>query len=73
MLTFTSMQKYVRTFFDSVLNWSPRKGTRTAAKLPTDFEEKCHEEAFFRLVYVMKWYNVLPKVYFMNLCSRRIA
>lgn len=43
------------------MNWTPRKGTRAAAHLPVDAEKKC-EEAFFRLVYVMKWHNVPPKV-----------
>ncbi|KAF8421125.1 hypothetical protein L210DRAFT_3424578, partial [Boletus edulis BED1] len=38
-----------------------QKGTRTAAKLPANSEEKC-EEAFFRLVYVMKWHDVPPKL-----------
>ncbi|KAN0091452.1 hypothetical protein V8E55_005018, partial [Tylopilus felleus] len=37
------------------------KGTHTAAKLPANAEEKC-EESFFRLVYIMKWYDVPPKL-----------
>jgi hypothetical protein len=57
----SSRQKFVRSFLDSVLNWSPRKGTRAAAKLPADAEDKC-EEAFFQLAYIMKWHNVPPKV-----------
>ncbi|KIK73435.1 hypothetical protein PAXRUDRAFT_178440, partial [Paxillus rubicundulus Ve08.2h10] len=43
------------------LNWSPRKGTRAAAKLPTNAEDKCEEE-FFHLVYIMKWHRVPPKL-----------
>lgn len=51
----------MRSFFESVLDWTPRKGTRAAAKLPPDAEEKC-EECFFRLVYIMKWHSIPPKV-----------
>ncbi|KAG1736095.1 uncharacterized protein EDB91DRAFT_1083444 [Suillus paluster] len=53
--------KFVQSFFKSVLNWSLRKGTRAAAHLPADAEETC-EECFFRLVYIMKWHNVPPKL-----------
>lgn len=56
-----SIQKFVQSFFDSVLNWSPCKGTHTAAKLPTNVEDKC-EEAVFWPVYVIKWNDVLPKM-----------
>ena len=51
----------MQSFFDSVLNWAPRKGTHTAAKLPADAEAKC-EECFFHLIYIIKWYDVPPKV-----------
>jgi hypothetical protein len=43
------------------MDWSPRKGTRAAAHLPPNAEDKC-EEAFFRQVYAMKWHNIPPKV-----------
>ena len=43
------------------MNWTPRKGTRAAAYLPLDVEEK-GEECFFRQVYCMKWNNIPPKV-----------
>ncbi|KAF9218158.1 hypothetical protein BS17DRAFT_687479, partial [Gyrodon lividus] len=33
---FKCSEKFVRSFFDSVLNWTPRKGTCTAAKLPAN-------------------------------------
>ncbi|KAG1802170.1 uncharacterized protein HD556DRAFT_1304341 [Suillus plorans] len=58
---FKCSEKFVWSFFESVLDWSPRKGTRAAAHLPADAEETC-EECFFRLVYIMKWYNVPPKL-----------
>ncbi|KAF9224443.1 hypothetical protein BS17DRAFT_795444 [Gyrodon lividus] len=32
-----------------------------AAKLPANAEEKC-EESFFRLVYIIKWHHVPPKL-----------
>jgi len=55
----------VRAFFESVMNWTPHKGTQAAAHLPADAEDRC-EEAFFRQVYIMKWHNVPPKVSFAN-------
>ncbi|KIK74376.1 hypothetical protein PAXRUDRAFT_19942 [Paxillus rubicundulus Ve08.2h10] len=61
LATFKCSEKFVQSFFDSILNWSPRKGTRTAAKLPANADDKC-TEAFFRLVYIMKWHSVPPKL-----------
>ncbi|KAF8547191.1 hypothetical protein OG21DRAFT_1527322 [Imleria badia] len=57
----SSVQFCPETFFNSVLNWSPRKGTCTAAKLPADVEVKC-KECFFRLVYIIMWYFIPPKL-----------
>ncbi|KAG1758482.1 hypothetical protein EDD22DRAFT_981399 [Suillus occidentalis] len=37
------------------------EGTRVAAKLPSDAEDKC-KECFFRLVYIIKWHSVPPKL-----------
>jgi hypothetical protein len=45
----------------SVMDWTPRKGTRAAAHFPEDAEDVC-EEAFFRQMYIMKWNEVHPKV-----------
>ena len=45
----------------SMMDWTPRKGTHTAAHLPADAEDTC-EEAFFRQVYIMKWNDIHPKV-----------
>ncbi|KIK80670.1 hypothetical protein PAXRUDRAFT_15653 [Paxillus rubicundulus Ve08.2h10] len=61
LTTFKCSEKFVWTFFDSVLNWSPQKGTHTAVKLPADTKAKC-EECFFHLVYIIKWYSVPPKL-----------
>ncbi|PBK95101.1 hypothetical protein ARMGADRAFT_1028523 [Armillaria gallica] len=41
-------------YYSSVLGWSPRKATCAAAHLPAN--------AFFRLVYTMKWYNIPPEL-----------
>ena len=43
------------------MNWTPWKGTRAAAHLPPDAEDKC-EECFFPQVYCIKWHNISPKV-----------
>ncbi|KAF9218369.1 hypothetical protein BS17DRAFT_873587 [Gyrodon lividus] len=58
---FKCSEKFVRSFFDSLLNWTPQKGTCTAAKLPANAEEKC-EESFFCLVYIIKWHHVPPEL-----------
>ena len=43
------------------MDWTPWKGTRAAAHLPPDAEDKC-EECFFWQVYCIKWHNISPKV-----------
>lgn len=55
------LQKFVRAFISSVLDWTPRKGTRAAAHLPENADDLC-EEAFFRIVYCMKWHCIPPRV-----------
>ncbi|KAG6372943.1 hypothetical protein JVT61DRAFT_6981 [Boletus reticuloceps] len=44
--TFKCSEKFVRSFFDSVLGWSPHKGTPAVAKLPANAEHKCEEDSF---------------------------
>ncbi|THU78946.1 hypothetical protein K435DRAFT_586887, partial [Dendrothele bispora CBS 962.96] len=58
---FQCTEQYVRDFFQSIMNWSPRTGTRASAHLPADAEDIC-ERALMRIVYAMKWYNVPPKL-----------
>ncbi|THU86610.1 hypothetical protein K435DRAFT_868108 [Dendrothele bispora CBS 962.96] len=65
--TFTSRdrlqcsERYVRQFFQAILNWSPHAGTRAAAHLPTDAEDVC-ECSLMQIVYAMQWYNIPPKL-----------
>jgi hypothetical protein len=54
-------QSYVRSFLESKMNWTPRKGTRAAAHLPPDADDKI-EEKNFRQVYAMKWHDIPTKV-----------
>ncbi|KAL0569111.1 hypothetical protein V5O48_012860 [Marasmius crinis-equi] len=58
---FTCSERYVRDFMQSVLDFSPRQGTRAAAKLPDDADDVC-ERTFFRLVYAMMWEKIPPKL-----------
>ncbi|THU87542.1 hypothetical protein K435DRAFT_610402, partial [Dendrothele bispora CBS 962.96] len=44
------------------LNWTPRKGTRAAHKLPSDWEDQC-ERAFLRIAYLVKHEDMLPEFY----------
>ena len=54
-------QYFIRSFFESALDWSIRRPTRAAAHIPDDAEEQC-ERTFFRLVYAMKWHDIPSKV-----------
>lgn len=58
---FRCSEAFVRTFFESVMVWSPRKATRAAAHIPPDAPELC-ERTFFRLVYAMKWEDIPGKL-----------
>ncbi|THU77489.1 hypothetical protein K435DRAFT_877775 [Dendrothele bispora CBS 962.96] len=58
---FQCSERYVRQFFQAVLNWSPRAGTRAAAHLPADAEDVC-ERSLMQIVYAMQWYNIPPKL-----------
>ncbi|KAI0689287.1 hypothetical protein BC835DRAFT_1308424 [Cytidiella melzeri] len=54
---FQCSEKYVRTFLQSVMNYTPRQATRAAAHIPPDAADVC-ERTFFCLVYAMKWENI---------------
>ncbi|KAJ3754400.1 hypothetical protein EV360DRAFT_73735 [Lentinula raphanica] len=59
--TFQCTEWFVQSFLRSVMDWTPRTGTRAAAHLPADAEDLC-ERTFFRLVYCMKWENIPAKL-----------
>ncbi|KIM34882.1 hypothetical protein M413DRAFT_44794, partial [Hebeloma cylindrosporum] len=44
------------------LNWSERKATRAAQKIPDDWEEKC-EKSFLRKAYSIKEYDIPSALY----------
>ncbi|TFL03262.1 hypothetical protein BDV98DRAFT_484623, partial [Pterulicium gracile] len=50
---FQCSEAYVRGFLPSVMNFSPRAGTRAAKKLSDDAEEQC-KRAFFRIAQCMR-------------------
>ncbi|KXN80633.1 hypothetical protein AN958_09263 [Leucoagaricus sp. SymC.cos] len=59
--TFKCSENYIRSFFESVMNWTPRKATRTARHIPPDAADIC-ERAFFRLVYAIEWFDIPSKL-----------
>ncbi|EJD00508.1 uncharacterized protein FOMMEDRAFT_91593, partial [Fomitiporia mediterranea MF3/22] len=54
---FQYSEKYIRLFLGLVLNMTVRRATRAAAHLPKNWEEVC-ECAFFRLVHVVKEFDI---------------
>ncbi len=50
---FKCSECFVRDYYSSVLQWTPRKATRAAAHLPANSPDLC-EQTFFRIVYAMK-------------------
>ncbi len=58
---FKCSEQFVRDYYSSVLEWSPRKATCTAAHLPANAADLC-KRAFFQIVYAMKWFNIPPEV-----------
>jgi len=59
--TFCCSEKFVCHFYESVLNWTPRKVTCVAAHIPPNAPELC-EQTFFRLVYAIKWEEIPVKL-----------
>jgi hypothetical protein len=58
---FICSDSFTRDFLSSTMNWSVRKGTRSARHIPDNAEELC-EETFFRLAYVCAWEGIPGKV-----------
>ncbi|KAI5884963.1 uncharacterized protein SCHCODRAFT_02521826 [Schizophyllum commune H4-8] len=54
---FRCSEHYVRNFLQSVMGYSLRKATQAAAHIPPDADVLC-ERCVFRIVYLMKWYNI---------------
>ncbi|KAI5822457.1 hypothetical protein K523DRAFT_335125 [Schizophyllum commune Tattone D] len=54
---FRCSKHYVRNFLQSVMGYSLQKAIRAAAHIPPDADVLC-EQCVFRIVYLMKWYNI---------------
>ncbi|KAJ3007872.1 hypothetical protein NUW54_g3377 [Trametes sanguinea] len=52
---------WVHRFVRDVLNWSSRKSTRAARKVPRNGEDLC-ERAFLRMVFAIKFHNIKPSM-----------
>ncbi|KAF7793930.1 hypothetical protein EIP86_005052 [Pleurotus ostreatoroseus] len=55
--TFKCSEQYIGTFYQSVLNWSLRKGTRAAAHIPDNALE-LGTRMFFRIVHLTHMYDI---------------
>ena len=62
--TFKASDDYVRKWVQQNLNWSQRKATRTAQKVPNDWEDQC-EKSFLRKAYCIKEYDI-PSCLYVN-------
>ncbi|KAJ7128500.1 hypothetical protein C8R44DRAFT_732842 [Mycena epipterygia] len=58
---FKVSEKYVRTFFASVMDWTPRKATRQARHIPADAPSLL-KRTFFRLRYAILTGRIPPEV-----------
>ncbi|KAF7372598.1 DDE superfamily protein [Mycena venus] len=58
---FTCSEKFVRSFVDSKLSWTSRKGTRAAKHIPENATELC-ERTFFRLAYTIEHEHIPAKL-----------
>jgi hypothetical protein len=62
---FSCSETYVRQFLDSTLNWTIRKATRAAKKIPENASELC-ERTFFCLAHVIEHQDIPAKVNFIH-------
>jgi hypothetical protein len=62
---FSCSETYVRQFLDSTLNWTTRKATRAAKKIPENASELC-ERTFFRLAHAIEHQDIPAKVNFIH-------
>ena len=62
--TFRASDAFMRKWMHRSLNWSRRKGTRAAQKLPSAWETDC-SNAILRIAYLIKYYDI-PTSNFVN-------
>ena len=53
---------FMRSWLHSTMNWSRRKGTRAAQKLPQNWEDQCEKSAQ-RKAYLIKEYDIPAELY----------
>jgi hypothetical protein len=59
--TFRVSDSYLRLWLYGTLQWSERKATRAAQKLPNDWEQLC-ERSFFHIAYGIKEEDIPPQL-----------
>ncbi|KAI0358757.1 hypothetical protein OH77DRAFT_1397063 [Trametes cingulata] len=59
--SFKLSSSWVHRFLQDVLDWSSRKSTRAARKVPPNGEDLC-ELTFLRLVFAIKFHNIKPSM-----------
>jgi DDE superfamily endonuclease len=60
--TFRASESFVRKWLHDTLDWSRRKGTQAAHKLPDNWEDQC-EQSTFRKAYSIKEENIAAKLW----------
>jgi len=60
--TFKASDSFVRRWVQRHLNWTERKATRAAQKVPEDWEDKC-ERSMLRKAYIIKEFDIPPDLY----------
>jgi hypothetical protein len=59
---FRASDSFVRGWLHKALEWSFRKATRAAQKLPEKWEDLC-ERSFLRKAYIIKEHDIPPELY----------
>jgi len=69
--TFRGSETWVKNFIATHLNWSYRRSTQAAQKLPTNVDEVCHE-LFLRLAIIMRDKGINHPSFFVNIDQTNI-
>lgn len=60
--TFKASESFVRKFLHTTMNWSRRKGTQAAQKLPENWEDQCVRSCI-RKAYIIKEEDIPPSLF----------
>jgi len=60
--SFRCSESYLHQWLHETMRWTPRRATRAAQKLPSDWEDIC-EKVFLRLAQDIKEWDIPPELY----------